>query len=42
MNRTILWDNGWSFRKTMLGVSYDEALAGEFSKVEILGHWGMV
>ena len=31
MNRTDLWDDGWSFRKTALGVAYEEALAGEFT-----------
>ena len=39
MNGTILWDDGWSFRKTMLGVMYEEALAGEFLEVDIPHDW---
>lgn len=39
MNRTDLWDDGWSFRKTALGVTYEEALAGEFTAVDIPHDW---
>ena len=39
MNRTDLWDDGWSFRKTTLGVAYEEALAGEFTAVDIPHDW---
>ena len=39
MNRTDLWDDGWSFRKTALGAAYEEALAGEFTAVDIPHDW---
>ncbi len=39
MNKTILWDDGWNFRKTALGVTYNEALAGGFTGVDIPHDW---
>ena len=39
MNKTILWNDGWGFRKTVLGTAYSEALAGEFAAVDIPHDW---
>lgn len=39
MNKTVLWDDGWCFRKTSLGVTLDEALDEKFDAVDIPHDW---
>lgn len=39
MNRTILWNDGWSFTKTPLGTDVDLALKGDYHSVDIPHDW---
>ena len=39
MNKTVLWDDGWCFKKTSLGVTLDEALDEKFNAVDIPHDW---
>ena len=39
MNKKVLWDDGWSFKKTSLGVTLNEALTEKFDAVDIPHDW---